>query len=61
MDPKFEVTERKDLFQGDFLNIDGRDFDISKDGTKFLLLKNTDEDFDPHRLNVVANWFERLK
>ena len=60
-DPEFKVTETIELFEGDYLRIDGMDFDVSADGEKFLLLKNTDKNFDPYRLNVITNWFEELK
>jgi Tol biopolymer transport system component len=60
-DPEFKVIETNELFEGDYLNIIGSDFDVSADGEKFLLLKSVDESFDPYRLNVITNWFEELK
>ena len=59
----FLLTGNKtnELFEGDYLNIDGLDFDVSADGEKFLLLKSVDESFDTYRLNVITNWFEELK
>ncbi|MFC1603438.1 protein kinase [Planctomycetota bacterium] len=60
-DPEFKVTEISELFEGDYLRIDGMDFDVSADGEKFLLLKSVDESFDPYRLNIITNWFEELK
>ncbi len=59
----FLLTGNKtnELFEGDYLNIDGLDFDVSADGEKFLLLKSVDESFDTYRLNVITNWFAELK
>ena len=37
-----------------------RNYDISPDGKRFLLLKETDEQSPPHVI-VVLNWFEELK
>ena len=60
-EPEFTFSEPNLLFEGDYLNISGIEFDVSADGEKFLLLKSVDEDFDPHRLNIITNWFEELK
>jgi Tol biopolymer transport system component len=60
-DPEFRVIEANELFEGDYLNINGSDFDVSAEEEKFLLLKSIDESYDPRRLNVIINWFEELK
>jgi len=60
-EPGFDVNEITELFEGDYLNVSGIEMDVSADGDKFLLLKSVDEDFDPHRLNIITNWFEEFK
>jgi len=60
-EPEFKPSSPKLLFEGDYLNISGLEFDVSPDGQKFLLLKSVDEDFDPYKLNVITNWFEEVK
>ncbi len=36
-------------------------YDISPDGQRFLMMKETDEDEGQGQINVVLNWFEELK
>ncbi len=55
----FEVP--RVLFEGDYLNIFGVDYDVSPDGQRFLLLKPIAEAFPRTQLNVVTNWFDELK
>ena len=55
----FEVPRR--LFEGNYLNIGGVDYDVSPDGQRFLLLKPIEETSSRTQLNVVTNWFEELK
>jgi serine/threonine-protein kinase len=38
-----------------------RNYDVSRDGRRFLMLKPTKEDVPLTQLNVVLNWFEELK
>jgi Tol biopolymer transport system component len=39
----------------------GRNFDVSPDGTRFLMVKDLPVPTDAKRLIVVQNWFEELK
>jgi len=55
----FEVPRL--LFEGNYLNIDGVEYDVSSDGQRFLLLKPIEETSSRTQLNVVTNWFEELK
>lgn len=61
------------LFQGDYIdagfayaNWDFSIWDISPDGKRFLMMKestgdtSTEESLRP-RINIVVNWFEELK
>ena len=55
----FEVPRL--LFEGNYLNISGVDYDVSPDGQRFLLLKPIKESSSRTQLNVVTNWFEELR
>ena len=39
----------------------GRQYDVSVDGRRFLMLKESDSQKDVPNLIVVQNWFEELK
>ncbi|MEE9169263.1 MAG: hypothetical protein V3U73_05820, partial [bacterium] len=55
----FEVP--RVLFEGNYLNISGVDYDVSPDGQRFLLLKPIEESSPRTQLNVVTNWFGELE
>ncbi len=55
----FEVP--RVLFEGNYLNIAGVEYDVSPDGQRFLLLKPIEESSSRTQLNVVTNWFEELE
>ncbi len=59
--PKFSAELPKLLFEGDYVNVAGRSYDVSPDGRRFLLLKSSEEPSRQTQLNVVTNWFEELK
>ena len=40
---------------------DPREYDISPDGKRFLMIKETDDSTSPRELILVQNWFEELK
>jgi hypothetical protein len=54
------IGEPQVLFQGDYLNVPGRSYDVMPDGQSFILIRRT-PDPTPTRLNVVLNWFEELR
>ena len=61
------TTAPEILFEGNYLlanNIGLRDYDISPDGERFLVLKAVAEAPDAtvgDRIVIVENWFEELK
>ncbi len=59
--PKFSAELPRVLFEGDYLNVSGRSYDVSPDDQRFLLLKSSEEPSRQTQLNVVTNWFEELK
>ena len=59
--PKFSTQVPQVLFEGDYINVGGRSYDVSPDDQRFLLLKSSEESMAQTQLNVVVNWFEELK
>jgi serine/threonine-protein kinase len=55
------------LFEGEYerdpIGNDARNYDVSSDGTRFLMVRREVESDRPQQqqLNVVLNWFEELK
>ena len=52
----FVISDRRTLFDGDYLQANGRMYDISPDGKRFLMVKLSSED----DLHVVLNWTQEL-
>jgi serine/threonine-protein kinase len=52
------------LFEGrydvDPFNHDATNYDVTRDGQRFLMVRPTREDADRQQLNVVVNWYEEL-
>jgi len=58
--PRFEVITRSDMFSGPYLNVHGFGYDVSPDGKRFLLIKDSGVR-TVQQINVVVNWFKELK
>ncbi len=65
MEPSFTPGTPEVLFEGnDYPSVGlGRDYGVSADGQRFLMLKATGgaEDADQAQIIVVQNWFEDLR
>ncbi len=59
--PSFDPGTPQMLFEGDYSNVDGRMFDLSPDGGRFLMIQKSEQESAPTQLNVVLNWFEELE
>jgi serine/threonine protein kinase/Tol biopolymer transport system component len=59
--PTLSFEEPQLLFEGNYLNIAGVDYDVSPDGQRFLLLKPIEESSPHTQLNIITNWFEELR
>jgi hypothetical protein len=55
--PAFSASRPETLFEGDY----GSGWDISRDGKRFLLIKDETAENAPKNLNLALNWFEELK
>jgi Tol biopolymer transport system component len=64
-EPQFKVVHREALFDDVYIRArfpGHRNYDISKDDERFLMIKQVDEQPAPvTHLNVVLNWFEEVK
>jgi serine/threonine protein kinase/Tol biopolymer transport system component len=62
--PAFSAGRPSMLFEGEYLAspfpATGVTYDVTRDGQRFLMVKETPQASDI-RINVVANWFEELK
>jgi len=61
--PKFSAGKPKRLFEGQYVRsgIASRTYDVSSDGQRFLMIKRSEETASAIQINVVVNWFEKLK
>ena len=59
-EPESRTNRRVYLFSGPYLNVGGLSYDVTPDGTRFLVLKQP-EQRPATQIHVVANWFEELK
>jgi Tol biopolymer transport system component len=53
----FSASRPETLFEGEYES----SWDISRDGKRFLLIKDETADTAPKNLNLALNWFEELK
>jgi hypothetical protein len=63
--PSFTVGKPRVLFQGEYFAsvfpFTGTAYDVSADGQRFLVVKQTEQTAAAVQMNVVVNWFEELK
>ena len=59
-EPELKLGKPRLLFEGDYLNVPGRSYDITPDGKHFILLRGT-EAAAPTQVKVVLNWFDELR
>jgi len=63
--PSFSAGTPHSLFEGDYLTPSypqlGSDYDVSSDGQKFLMVKETARSASVQQINVVLNWLDDVK
>jgi len=63
--PTFSAGKPRMLFEGQYLTNDfpnlSAAYDVSGDGQRFLMVKETEAARSTAQINVVLNWFEELK
>ncbi|OVE79517.1 hypothetical protein BVY01_02315 [bacterium I07] len=57
----FYLGEPKLLFEGDYVELVGRNWDVHPDGQRILLIKPVEETKPYRQINVVYNWFNEIK
>jgi serine/threonine-protein kinase len=58
--PELRVGKPRVLFRGSFATIQGKNYDVTPDGQRFLMVR-VDEPAAPKEITVVLNWMEDLK
>jgi len=61
LEPEFQRDPPRRLFEGGYLNVPGPSFDISPDGSRFLLIRPIETQTSVTEIQIVFNWFEELK
>jgi Tol biopolymer transport system component/predicted Ser/Thr protein kinase len=61
--PTFSADKPKMLFEGQYVPslATMHNYDVSQDGQRFLMVKDSDQATLSTQINVVLNWFEELK
>ena len=59
--PTFKVVSSKPLFENTGTYYLYWGFDVTPDGSRFLVEKPTEQEQAPRQINVILNWFEELK
>jgi serine/threonine-protein kinase len=62
--PSFSAGKPHVLFEGDYLSASypqlGSDYDVSSDGQKFLMVKETARSASVQQINVMLNWLDQV-
>jgi serine/threonine-protein kinase len=63
MHPKFSSGKPKVILQGNYERspVSRANYDVSPDGRRFIMIKESGREAAPTQLNIVFNWFEELK
>ena len=57
----FRAGRPRTLFQGLFFGTEHNNYDVTPDGTRFLMIKADPAESGEKHVNVVMNWFEEVK
>ncbi len=60
-EPELRSTGPEVLFEGKYSTDSRRNYDVSGDGQRFLMVKESEDNSAKTQLIVVLNWFEELK
>jgi serine/threonine-protein kinase len=61
--PELAVGVARKLFEGPYAysGVEHRNYDVTRDGQRFLMVRRPNPAESTTRVNVVVNWFEELK
>ena len=60
-EPEFDHGTPYELFDRAYYDSANRQFDISPDGERFLMIESGQAEAASARINIILNWFEELK
>lgn len=59
-EPTLRISRPRELFRGQFAQIQGKNWDVTPDGRRFLMVRS-DERTPPKEIVVVLNWREGVQ
>ena len=59
--PTFRAGRARTLFEGRYISQAVNFYDVTSDGTRFLMIKEDPAESGPAEVKVVLNWFEEVK
>ena len=57
----FEAGRPHELFRGRYVSSDLAAYDVSRDGTRFLMVQPSEDELRPAEISIVENWTEELR
>ena len=58
--PEFAAQKPQVMFEGNFVNVYGIEYDVAPDGAHFIMIQADEPNSPPAQLNVIINWLEQL-
>jgi len=58
--PDFAAQKPEVMFEGNFVNVLGIEYDVAPDGNHFIMIQADEPKSPPTELNVIVNWREEL-
>jgi hypothetical protein len=59
--PVFTVEKLQLMFEGDYINVLGTEYDVAPDGSHFVMIEAAEPKSPPTELSVILNWFAELQ
>jgi eukaryotic-like serine/threonine-protein kinase len=59
--PAFSAEKPKVMFEGNYINVMGIEYDVAPDGKHFVMIQANEPKSPPTEFNVVLNWFSELQ
>ena len=57
--PEIVLSEPRVFYEGKFVNVGGRSYDISPDGTRALVIAASED--TAHSIRLVTNWLDEVE
>jgi hypothetical protein len=57
----FEAARPRELFRGRYVSSDLAAYDVSRDATRFLMVRPSEDELRPAEISIVENWTAELK